>query len=404
MKKVRLIWIVTLLTLGLTACGGGSSNKAVTHKSGRFISSTLLQEYSNKQIDIAGVDTKYPVKVYKIVYETKNIDGQFIDASGLLSVPQKGATAKSPTLLYHHGTTYENKYAPTEFVRPDSFAVLPAYLGYIALAPDYIGYGESSDVLHPYLNVKVTATTSVDLLRASQSFLKENDIRFNQQLFLGGYSQGGGATLGTQKLIETDLSDEFTVTASSAGAGGYALSKELLQEADNILSHFDVATFKRPSNLGLIFKAMDTAYALDSLDKIFQPKYASVVDDIYDGSHSSVYIDAKLSHQASKLMKKDFLQRLLNGEEEAVVNAFKANDLYDWSPKAPTRLYHGRDDDWVYFRQAQLAYDTMRARGADNVELVECKVDAGKLTNHSNCFFPYLFSSYEYFLPFAEDL
>jgi len=402
MRKISLlmVWII----LFVTACGGGDSKQELIHQSGKLISARQVAEYSNNSIQVSGVEIKYPVKVYRLVYETKGVDGEFLNASGLLTIPQKSAKEKSPILIYHHGTIYNNRHAPTENIRIDSSSVLPAFVGFIAVAPDYIGYGESLGHLHPYLNAKITASSSVDLLRAARQYLKNNDIGTNDQLFLGGYSQGGGATIATQRLIENELPDEFTVTASSAGAGSYNLSKELLDSTAEALQDYDNYIVTRPSNIGLIFKAMDDAYNLAILDKIFQSSYASVVESIYDGSHNSDFIDKQLSKDANKLIKKDFLERLVNGDEKALVDAFKDNDVFDWTPKVPTRLYHGRDDDWVNFYHAQTAYDTMIDNGATQLELVECVVADNQLTNHANCFDPYLLSSYEFFSQFANDL
>ncbi len=404
LKNYKVIVFGLMILIGVTACGGGESKKQITHKSGRLISSELLKSYSNDTINIPDVDAKYPIKVYRVLYETKNVDGSFVDASGLLAIPQKAAQAKSPSLIFHHGTIYDNRHAPTESIVNTSSSVLAAYIGFIVMAPDYIGYGESLGTMHPYLIDKVTASTSVDLLRASQTFLKEQNIASNHQLFLGGYSQGGSATISTQKLIETELSDEFSVTATSAGAGSYALSDELLKTSQEMLDDYETYLVKRPHNLGLILKALDSAYGLNILDRIFQKEYATVVDTIYDGSHNSKYIDSKLTAHANKLIKKDFLQNIVDGKEQTLVNAFKDNDLFDWAPKSPTSLYQGRDDDWVAFSHAQKAYDTMISNGAVDLQLVECKVANNKPTNHANCFGPYLLTTYKFFLQYATDL
>lgn len=399
---LTIVWVILAVTLA--ACGGGTSNKAVTHKSGKMISSKLVKSYSNDDIRISGIQAKYPVKVYRVVYETKNIDGSFVNASGLVTIPQKSTNAKSPSILFHHGTIYQNKYAPTNNIKKDSSWVLPGYLGFIVVSPDYIGYGESQGVMHPYANAKITASTSVDLLRATKALLKTEHINSNNQLFLGGYSQGGGAAIASQQLLETQLADEFSVTATSAGAGAYAISKELIEQAQLLNNNYKTAIIPRPSNIGFVLKAMDEAYQLNMIDDIFQEKYAPVINTIYDVTQSATAIDKKLTHKASDLLKQDFLQQLLNGENPALVNAFKDNDIYDWSPKAPTRLYHGKEDDWVPFKQSQIAFDTMTENGAIDLQIVECVAGENKPTNHANCFVPYLFSSYKFFLQYATDL
>ena len=405
MKSVQFLFAWVIISIGLVACGGGSSStNIVTYNEGNLRSSELLVSYSNKGIIIPNADVKYSAKVYRLVYKTKNTDGNLIDASGLVAIPQKSPQLKSPTLLFHHGTIYENKYAPTESYSKASSWVLPAYLGFITIAPDYIGYGESLDVLHPYANAKITASTSIDLLRAAKILLKKENIQSNDQLFLGGYSQGGGAAIATQKMIETEFSNEFTVTATSAGAGAYAISKELNRQVQLVADNYEAATIVRPSNIGLILKAMDEAYNLNMINDIFKDPYASVIDTIYDASHSSTYIDGKLTHKASDLLKLDYIQQLLHDEKPAVLSAFEDNDVYDWKPKAPTRLFHGVDDDWVPYEQSQIAFDAMTANGATDVQLINCETVGKMPRNHTNCFIPYLLSSYKFFLQYADDL
>ena len=45
-------------------------------------------------------------------------------------------------------------------------------------------------------------------------------------------------------------------------------------------------------------------------------------------------------------------------------NAMRDNNVYDWTPQAPVRLYHSHGDQAVPFNNAQKAYDTFIARGA----------------------------------------
>jgi len=403
MKIFKIALIVAVFSVGLQACGGGNKQE-VKHADGRLIDSKLVAEYLDNTVNIQGLDVKYPVKVYRVIYETKDLEGQFIQVSGIVSIPTKTFQAKSPIILYHHGTIYENSESPTESVHQDASWISPSYLGFITVAPDYIGYGKSHGLLHPYLNSKITASTSIDLLRSVKTLLKTLKINTNDQLFLAGYSQGGAAALASQRLLETELSKEFTVTATSAGAGGYALSNELIEVTRTILDDYENFYIVRPSNVGFILKAMDVGYKLNFLDKIFKEKYVNIVNSIYDGNHNSLEIDGMLAHKASELLNRHYLKKIVNGEEKAVVDAFKDNDLIDWVPKAPTQLFHGKEDDWVNFSHSQAAFDKMIMNGSTKLQLVECQTPNNESTNHANCFIPYLFSSYQFFLQYADNL
>ena len=70
-------------------------------------------------------------------------------------------------------------------------------------------------------------------------------------------------------MLEEEFVDKFFVTASSAGAGGYALSDDLLQTSQVILDSYDTFKIRRPSNIGLLFKTMDSVYDLKILNKVF---------------------------------------------------------------------------------------------------------------------------------------
>jgi hypothetical protein len=76
-------------------------------------------------------------------------------------------------------------------------------------------------------------------------------------------------------MLEEEFANEFTVTASSAGAGSYAPSDDLIQTSQDILDNYDSYQFKRLSNIGLIFKSMDSVYSLNMMDRIFQPDYVA---------------------------------------------------------------------------------------------------------------------------------
>lgn len=69
-------------------------------------------------------------------------------ASGLVSVPVKAAGARNPVLSYQHGTIFRDIEAPSNNAVASEVAVVMASLGYIVLAPDYVGFGASKGT-HP---------------------------------------------------------------------------------------------------------------------------------------------------------------------------------------------------------------------------------------------------------------
>ena len=45
------------------------------------------------------------------------------------------------------------------------------------------------------------------------------------------------------------------------------------------------------------------------------------------------------------------------------------NDLYDWAPASPTRIYHSNQDELVPVENAQIAYQYFIDNGASNVDI-----------------------------------
>ena len=62
------------------------------------------------------------------------------------------------------------------------------------------------------------------MLIAMQELNKQLSVKTNEQLFLTGYSQGGHACMATQKKLEEEYTNQFTITASSPMSGAYDIS------------------------------------------------------------------------------------------------------------------------------------------------------------------------------------
>jgi len=338
----------------------------------------------------------YGVNSYKIRYKTVDVAGNLVTASGLLTLPIKSPDALSPLLSYQHGTLFLERSAPSHDYNYTSGPVLSASLGYIVASPDYLGYGDSASLPHPYSHSKTLASSSIDLLRAVKTFLQDNAVGLNDQLFLIGYSEGGKATLAMQREMETNLSAEFQVTVSTAGAGNYDMSATM---AD----YLNRTTLDAPEYLAWVLKSYDEIYQLNRLDYIVMPSYLSAVSSNFDGLSTGTEIRAALTSDAAALINPQFVLDYLAGGEVAFTAALADNDDYDWTPTAPTYLFHGRDDRLVPYFNSQNAYQTMIQNGSTSVQLVEC--DAGALpANHENCIYPYANYSYGLFATYAQDL
>jgi pimeloyl-ACP methyl ester carboxylesterase len=372
----------------------------------QLLSAKLVAEYSASDInrgigmlaENAGIQinltAKFPVNVYQISYISTGINRHKLQLSGLLAIPHDSATNLHPLLSLQHGTLFLHELAPSLCFMPHEVRVITASMGYITAAPDYIGYGESAHLFHPYVHAETLASATIDMIRACREFLCKEKRKTNGQLFLAGYSEGAYATLAAQKSMQEDFADEFDVTASCLGDGPYCVSKTATE-----LARSDKLEY--PAYIGFIIKAYDSIYSLNRLSKIFRAEYVEIINHCYDGKHSGDEINELLSHAPDELFRQDFLAAFVTGKEQKLTQSMMANDIFDWTPVAPTRFFHGRDDGIVPYHNAADTVKVMQDNGAKDVALVECDA-GGKITDHKNCSLPYLAFSGKFFAGFAE--
>jgi len=384
-----MINIFTLLLL--VACGGGEN---------KFVSGgETPDDYRGTLVNSKLVATKnatflipYSVKAYRIVYYTIGINSNKLKASGLLAVPQKATGEKSPLLSYQHGTIFLNEQAPSISSSSIDGIMSFAGRGYIISAPDYIGYGESAGEMHPYVHANSLASASIDMLRASKQLLQSKNVRINNQLFLAGYSEGGYATLALQKALQESNDNEFVVTASAAGAGSYDLSETAKTFANKAVNN-------RPAYMSFLLKAYDTIYALNKISDIYQAQYVNTINSVFDGTHSSKNITDSLTTVTKDLFNPSFLEAFRGTGDHILKEKLALNNIYDWKPIAPTRLYHSPNDEIVPYSNSQKALTTMKANGATNITLGDCP-----LNTHTKCAAPYLFDTINFFSKYVNDL
>jgi len=347
---------------------------------------------------IGDFEVRYEVKSIALVYRTIDPHGQLVEASGLVVVPQKPAGAASPLLSLQHGTLFLNRDAPSarQFTNPMAQLSVPlAAQGYIVVMPDYLGYGVSRNTAHPYLHAATLAANTIDMIRAAKRLLRRANIRLNRQLFLAGYSEGGYATLAAQREIETGRFDEFVLTGSVPGAGPYDLSGTVRRSlARDKLS--------RPAIAALLFLSYDTIYhsGESQLERVIRPAYLESVRSVFRSRESKIAID-QIRH-ATDLFTPEFLSAFEGEGESALKQQLRENDIFDWRPRVPTRLYFGVDDDVVPPANTLTALRAMRASGAPDVEAIPCR-DVTP-ANHAHCSKPFIVYTRGFFQQLARDL
>jgi len=357
-----LFKLVLSLSLGLSliSCGGGGSSEPVEtpqvpptdQSQGGFQS--IGNRVDNSVVDIqsainsAGgqnITAQYAVNTYKLEYMTLDSANALVKVSGLIAIPEK--STPSPIISYQHATTFTNESAPSFQLTANekSIEIALASLGYIIFSADYIGFGSSFGRDHPYLQKQPSANSVNDMLKAAKTWIDFSDIKTNGQLFMTGYSQGGYVTMAALQDLHNNPQEGLQLVTAVMGAGPYDLNlalNELVEE-----------------NLGISLPRIDIPDILvgpiiDLLESIFIPDDADVG------------------------FERDFLERFLTNDRQ--------DDVHNWQPLIPIKLFHGPDDETVPIESSESTLNTMLNLGAD-VELIRCTENP---SSHSNCVLPYI--------------
>jgi len=371
----------------------------------QIVEISFLESLSRQELQQLNPFAQYGCDVYKIQYTTLDLDEQTDTASGAFFIPD-GSGEAYPFLVYQHGTVNDKFQVPSR----GSYEVAPftASMGYLTLAPDYLGLGDSRG-FHPYVHSETEASAAIDMLFAVRDYLDQEDIAYNDQLFVTGYSQGGHGGAALHKAVEEGLAGDFVVTAAAHLSGPYSISGEMASLLFN-----DSTNYFYPGFIGNTYLSYNEVYELyDSTAQFFKQPFADIVDfyfDNFESGNSSIgltymnnrMIDSLIAREGGSfpgaMLQDSILNIIANEPDHPVSQALRENDLFDWAPQAPTRLYYCMADDQVPFTNSLVADSVMNQRGAPDVT----SDDLNPNFNHVQCVAPAVTQMILFFEGFKE--
>ncbi len=352
---------------------------------GTYITDTFRLHMTIPEIEQLYIDNDFPpalldflptvheIDLYKIVYETISVFGEPTIASGLVAIPSD-YTCPMAMVVYNHGTTRDTDQSELEGEWIVSVPI--ATDGFIAVLPDYLGYGQSQCTdFHGYAMAKPLATDNVDIIRAVRTMILSKGKSLNFQTFITGYSEGGIAAMAACKEIQENHSNEILITAAAPSSGPYIVypltfNFYVSPESDNA------------GNLSYIFYAFNNVYDIaDELTDVLVPPYGEAVPQIWDECNPTMGTNILPSDNAVQMVNPDYLAEVLADPNHPVINAFKENNVYDWAPNFPMRLYYCEADEQVPYENAIQTVDSMILNGAVNVEAIS----QGANNDHNAC-------------------
>ncbi|WP_340114982.1 alpha/beta hydrolase family protein [Maribellus mangrovi] len=356
---------------------------------------TLITLASLQYPDLAEIKDKFTsgVDVYKITYNT-TFEGEDRLASGLLCLPTESGSY--PIMSFQNGTNTLHDAAPSEDLENNFFQLLEtmASTGFVVAIPDYLGFGEADDMFHPYLHKESTVQSVLDMLRAAKEMLdKQEDLEFNNDLYITGYSQGGWTTMALQRAIETNYSNEFTLKASACGGGPH----NLIAFTDYLVSE---ETYPMPYFLAYLFNSYMNLGMTTPIDSIFQQPYADRIPDLFDGNNSGADINNQLNTNVSDLFQPGFIENWNKGGiYESLYSMLEANTNSGYSTAVPTLLIHGEVDTYVPSFLSENLYQEFISEGV-NPKQVGLSLLQG--LDHTSAIIPAELSSIMWFIDLKE--
>ncbi len=306
---------------------------------------TLLTTAATMYPEISDVknDVKSGMIVYSITYKT-TFKGEEVTASGLVAVPDK--EGDYPVLSFQNGTNtlYANAPSVNPFYTLYEMLECVASTGYVVVIPDYLGFGASEDIFHPYLHKESTVTSIIDMLRALSELDTDiaKNITFLNEYYLMGYSQGGWATLALLEEIDKNYSSDFNVAGCTCGAGPY--------DIEYFNSYvLGLTEYPMPSFLGYIAKAYsDHDLFTNPLTDLFKQPYATNIETYFDGMHSTGQINDELTTIIADLFTANYISGFATSPDYlSIREALAANSIEAWDTSVPLLFTHGADDVYV---------------------------------------------------------
>lgn len=307
----------------------------------------------------ASLLVKYGVKAVKIEYKTVDLNNEGITASGLILIPV--TSNQVPVLSFQHGTIFTEAAAPSHYQSDfTDMLTIMASTGYAILVPDYLGYGSSSQIAHPYEHRSSLATACRDMIRAGyEYFIVSPGTNLSSKLFLAGYSEGGFATMSLFKMLQEENSTELAVSGVSVGAGAYNKT----QFAKHITAQ------NAPSTYINYFLWVMLTY--NSIYADLQRPVSHYINSPWAEEIETNGPFAEVESNPSVLFQANFVESISNETDAAFFAALADNDCFDWKPLSPLLMVHGTADELVPFFNSQTAYNAMMANGAENITFTQ---------------------------------
>jgi hypothetical protein len=391
MKKYLLI---IALFITITSCKKEEKDIPVsveTLTGSEFIGTMTVEQLRSVLNDYAAFKlfVQTGINLYRIDYNT-SCNNKKLKVSGLIIIPA-AVSAKTPVVVYNHGTSDRNGTPSRSNTTSFSMDVGLCYafasiFQCVILIPDYIGYGTSSSVTHPYIHAETLGMTTFDMIRAYVDYTRitPGATEANKNIVILGYSEGGYTSVALHKTIQESGSD-INIVKTYAGAGPYDIEnfvKDVLRQDKEFAAHI----------LSSYLWVLSTYKEYSGYSKPYDEIFSDSDNDILKNNNYDLgyLVQYPINLNPKNLFRESFIDAILNDNDTDIQTIFKENTLTDFVPSDSLILFHSEADSWVFVNNTINTFSKMKSKGAP----VRCEIiPEYEHKDHSDAAMVFLISS-----------
>ena len=352
-----------------------------------------LNNYTNRlKVELGTQDIKLAYRKVNFSYKSIAADGAPLELSS--TVLWRGYftndtvwhdIAPENVCLMEHYTITSDAECPTQSFPLELFVTG----NNLTIMPDYIGYGITRDMPHPYLNHDVCAQNSIDALPAGFQLFEDMssaDMKPNWKLCVMGASQGGANALAIHRYMDThdEFADKWNFAYSFAAAGPHNPHLTIEKYLEDGKVAYPVAL---PFTINSMLVSYPYILGKYDVDDLFTGNYLKVKDTVDRMLLSKNYTTSEINEvfynnvrttvddnlADDEIYLTDIFSDVMFDKESDFVNdLYKCLDKNDltkgWTPKHPIKIFYSRGDRTVPFENSVAVYD---AFGSDLVTVTE---------------------------------
>lgn len=316
---------------------------------------------------------KNAVKVYKVTYKTiiPELGNQETIATGMIAIPDIQDSVL-PMISYQHGTVFFKNWVPSEidYSFETQFMLSQfAAQGYIVIAADYIGLGNTSTSPNTYFVRQSTEQACLDLYKAALKVL-QRERKQKGKFFINGWSQGGYNTmLFLRRLEQENIPVTAAFTAAAPVDPVMFINRGLFNPREND-AEFQTAAL---SNM---------IYGIEHYNKIngltntyIQSQYLRITKDFYQFRITYDSLMKVLPVKLDSVFTPKFIADAKANSSD-FWRVMSNSEAYRWLSPTPLQAFGGGKDEAVPDYIATLAVTYMQTLGKQNARAINAGSEA----------------------------